>query len=302
MSEESSASWLILSVFGWMVGGSFSERHHLSLPAVGDIPTVTIGPVEGIDQERWRDSPPFGAMVLRRITLGCELQRTAKPDVAAKYAAVAREDFRERSRVMGLNELTFAVTQCVDLLKLFISPNAQTPLGEALVRSRSGHYRQEETMTMYQPFRASAIGVDWSISEEFATRLPELWANLIVGGNAEQVRFPLRRWGMSVQRQWDEDRLIDLWIGMEGLFKRDGEVRNVPEKIAPRVRDLLGLASKPAKQLRQSYEVRIAVAHGRASYTDQDVWRAVDTVDALLRESLKVLIGRSDLVNVFGSA
>ncbi len=169
-------------------------------------------------------------MLMRRITLGCELQRTFSPDVAARYGELPHQAFRERSRLIGLDELMYASGQCVDLLKLFASPNAQSPFGEALVRYRGGHHGEDDTMTMYHPFRAGAIGADWVISEELATRLPDLWTNLITGGNAAQLRFPLRRWGMSVQRQWDEDRLIDLWIGLEGLFKRDLEVHNVPEK------------------------------------------------------------------------
>jgi hypothetical protein len=298
--ERSKAAWLNVTVLSWMVGGKIVGRHHVDLPAVGGLPAMTIGPVRTVDQERWKEDPPFGALLMNRVTLLCEIQRTPSPEIAAQYGDIPFEAFRERSRLMGLDDLTFASGQCVDLLKLFASPNAQSPFGEGLIRSLSGHHRTEGTMTFYQPFRAGLIGSDWSITEVLAARLPELWTNLLAGGNAPQVRFPLRRWGMSVQRQWDEDRLIDLWIGLEGLFKRDDEVRNVPEKIAPRVRDLLGLASKPVNPLRQSYDVRIAVAHGRSSYSDRDLWAAVDTADKLLCDSLKTLIERSDLVDVFG--
>jgi hypothetical protein len=281
-----------------MVGGTLIGRDHLELPSVGGIPAITIGPPGSEERGRWTNTPPFGAMLMRRITLGCSLQRTVSPDIVAGYGELPREAFRERFRLIGLDELTNATSQCVDLLKLFASPRAQSPFGENVI-SYHGARREEERMTLYQPFRGGAIGVDWIITDELVASMPGLWTNLVTGGNATQVRFPLRRWGMSVQRQWEEDRLIDLWIGLEGLFKRDLEVRSVPEKIAPRVRDLLALSSKPVNQLRQSYDVRIAVAHGRVSYADQDLWSAVDTSDELLRESLKALIERSDSVDVF---
>lgn len=287
-----------LTVLGWLVGGTLSGRRHVDLPPVAKIPGITLERVRMVDQERWKDSPPFASILPRRATLVCELQRTLSPDAAAKYGELPHEAFRERSRLMGLDELTHAISQCVDLVKLFSAPKAQSPFAEALLRYQ-GLDANDDHMTFYHPFRAGAIGADWAISEGQASRLPTLWRNLVEGGNAAQVRFPLRRWGMSVQRQWDEDRLIELWIGLEGLFKRDMEVKNIPEKIAPRVRDLLGLDRKPTNRLKESYEVRVAVAHGRSTYRDEDLWPAVDIVEELLRESLKALIQRPEHVDVF---
>jgi hypothetical protein len=296
--EKSKAEWLNLTVLGWMTGGALMGRRHVNLPAVAGIPEITIEPVRTVDQQRWKDSPPFAATLLRRVTIVCELQRTLSPDAAAKYRELPHEAFRERSRVMGLDELTYAISQCVDLVKLFSAPNAQSPFAEALLRYR-GFGAEDDHMTFYHPFRAGAIGADWAVTEDLASRLPTLWTNLLGGGNSAKVRFPLRRWGMSVQRQWDEDRLIDLWIGLEGLFKRDLEVRDIPEKIAPRIRDLLALDRKPTNRLQESYDARVAIAHGRSTYRDEDLWRAVDIADELLREALKALIQRTDQVDLF---
>jgi hypothetical protein len=220
---------LDVRVLSWMFGGEIEGHSDLQLSAE-PATSVRIRMITDEDRSRWRLAPPLGPVVLQRLMTCAEVRQSFPRDVATQYGALPLQAVPERATLLGLGELTFRAWQSVDLLKLVVSPKMQTPLTEILLRYEGKERADLDQMTSYPGFRAASMGHRWTITQSDSKELPALWWNLTQGGNALQIRFPLRRWGISIQRHWPEDQLIDQWIGLESLFKRDLEVRRIPEK------------------------------------------------------------------------
>jgi hypothetical protein len=272
----------------WAFGGKLPSG-----PISLDLTTgksVQIRPVTAVDRERWHDDPPLISYLLREASLGCELQRVATTEELRDYRSAPNPALSDAYRVLELAPLSFRADQCIDLLKLIVDPKLGMAFSERFVQYQ-GYTNESNHVLSMNEFRAAQIGHAWSISASQARALAGHWRNLIEGPNATVVRFPLRRWSASTQRRWDEDRLIDCWIGLEGLFKRRNESLAIPEAIAPRVARLLGREQGvESVRLRNSYNIRNDITHGGIDYDEQDVEEAIETADEVLQASLRTLV------------
>ncbi|MDA1349564.1 MAG: hypothetical protein O3A47_11980 [Chloroflexi bacterium] len=73
----------------------------------------------------------------------------------------------------------------------------------------------------------STFGAVATLDEEKRTEVLRVWKLLQTSTNIGLLNLPLRWWQSSLLRAGHEDKLIDAWIGLEGLFRND-----YPERLA----------------------------------------------------------------------
>ena len=123
-----------------------------------------------------------------------------------------------------------------------VSPRAISPhsrCSESWSSIRLVITRRSDTILM--PFRSGLIQQEWSLPRAVIGDLDRDWLSLTLRPNAAAMLFPLRRLGVGCQCHFDEDRLLDYWIGLEGLFTRLRE-KHAADRVATRTSyHLLGL-------------------------------------------------------------
>jgi hypothetical protein len=107
-----------------------------------------------------------------------------------------------------------------------------------------------------------------TLNQENATEVIRVWRLLRTTPNIGFLRLPLRRWGSSLQRPDYEDRLVDAWIGLEGLLLGEGE-GELSFRAAVRLAQFLGTSGVDRKTIfhvaRDSYNWRSKIVHAGTS-------------------------------------
>jgi Apea-like HEPN len=272
-------------VVAWAMGGELSSSAiSLGTTAVGS--QVGIRPVEPRDVGLWRDppGPPIRSDQLGRIGLGFEVTfSTDLPDVSQPHGL----DVLSLYQPLQLGELSYQAIQAADLVRLVVHQDLQLAFIDTEVRLD----RSSVTAPAFMEY-SPGLGVQpWSISAVQAAHLPGYWASITSGRNAARIRMPLRRWGASRQRRYDEDKLLDSWIAMEGLFP--GGRTRIGLWVAGQMVTHLNLNATQQTTLetglQQSYRQRNRVAHGN-TYTETDIVNAVQAVSDALHDSLVALL------------
>lgn len=154
---------------------------------------------------------------------------------------------------MMLGEVSYAVLQAADLVRLVVEQDMQVAFIETRIKRGPTSYDGPS----YVEFQAGLGTVQWSISAAQAGALPTQWQSVTGGANASRIRTPLRRWGVSRQRRFEEDRLLDCWLGLEGLL--GGARTHIARAVAPAAASALGLnATQQAARNRPCGIVRSA--------------------------------------------
>jgi hypothetical protein len=101
----------------------------------------------------------------------------------------------------------------------------------------------------------------------------------------------VRRFGLAYDRQLDEDRILDYWIALEGLFLPDGG-QELSYRVSLRVASFLGGSPEERVDLfaktRRSYAIRSKVAHGAES--PADLHEVANLTEGLVRRSLRRIL------------
>jgi hypothetical protein len=116
------------------------------------------------------------------------------------------------------------------------------------------------------------------------TDLPALGTLLekVASNDERSFLFALRRFELTYERERDDERLIDLWIALEGLFVPDGP-GHLTYKASMRIARFLGDATlRPV--LVRSYGRRSDIVHGRAV---SDIRAITDQTESILRSAFQ---------------
>jgi len=218
---------------------------------------------------------------------GCNLRRSWRHlDAEAQRRALATLPVVEAMNVRQ--------TIAVDLVRLYCAPDIQIAfLERQLIVERDGG-NLINMSTLYEQFRSRFVTLGWQLGSSCIGDLRLAWQGATMGPNAGHVRFPLRRAGVAAQRQFDEDRLIDCWIGLEGLLMHKDDRRSAVKQVVTRAQRLLGIDDRQTRQLGvelgKSFGVRSAVVHGDVSYDDASVLEAISVAGDVLAKSLRTFI------------
>jgi len=223
------------------------------------------------DQDRWRDQRHklmrgYGALgdtdekraypflPIPEWLLDC---CTAATEVRAERIDMAGEVTFEPHEVSttlwfaGLHDIGFRATQAADVMRLLVEPNLQVVCEEQLVTVESGNRTMRLRERTAPGFRQRYRELRWGLNAAFAPRVAAAWKSAADGPNGSVIRFPLRRLGIATQRPFAEDHLIDLWVGLDGLYKRDTEVRGIAINTARRAAGLLDLDVDQQRRLKK---------------------------------------------------
>jgi hypothetical protein len=198
----------------------------------------------------------------------------------------------------GLHDIGFQATIAADVIRLLVEPHLQVACEEQLIVIESGNRTMSNRGRSAPGIRQQYREVRWKLTNPSGSPVVTAWKSAVAGPNAERIRFPLRRFGIAAQRAFAEDHLIDTWVGLDGLFKREDEMRGIGDNAARRASKLLDVDVDEGRTLRRvvprSYKVRGAIVHGRSDYSDEDLTEANEVADDLLRRSLLALISKAE--------
>ncbi len=276
-------------VAAWAMGGELPSGA-ISLGTASKGSQVSIRVVGPRDVALWQDppGPPIRSDQLGRVGLGFEVTFEADlPDQGPGLPQPYGLDLIALYEPLHLGELSYQAIQAADLVRLTGHPDLQLAFIDTEIRLNGSSI----TAPSFVEYRPGLADQQWSISTAQAARLPAQWTSITTGPNAARIRMPLRRWGASRQRRYDEDKLLDCWIALEGLFP--GAKSYIAIWVAQQMALLLSLnvaQQAPLEaDLRNSYRQRNNVAHGNA-YTEQDVVQANQTAADALQSSLIALV------------
>jgi hypothetical protein len=200
----------------------------------------------------------------------------------------------------GADELLSLSTALADLVRI-VAPTepVQVPLQELVivgVEGDGGFSAQEHrSISLITGFQLRHARDRWELAEAQVAALVDWWPAVASGPNSELLRWPLRRFGVSRQRAFEEDRLVDLAIALEGIFTREDESqrRSAGGRIARRANLLLD-GERAAMKLRSrrvsdGYVKRSDIVHGRLPSEDE-IAAAASGLDVVLLETLRLLI------------
>ena len=306
----------------WMLGGALASDRVDLAPVDGA--AVAVRPVSADDQERWRAkrqrrkmgwgalgdegdaharSYPYIAVpewILDSCTACVEVGRSA--DFAPPGTLDLGPPAHEATKAGQLRFLSEAVADVIRLT----GPDdpIQVALIEVVLVTGDGPIA----------FTSNAMltpgGFQWRRSEERFTvsadqeaTLATWWSRLTSGPNAELLRWPVRRFGVSRQRAFDEDRLVDLTIALEGIFMTEADKTSrdsAGDLMSWRANRLLG-GDRTATRLRanrvdRGYRGRSDIVHGRLP-SEEDTARAVSGLDTVLVEALTALLASEHSVD-----
>ena len=292
--QQPSPPELDARVLAWAFGGDLPSGS-IALGLDG-CQSAEIRTVTQTDFDYWNErlGPPIRLDLLAKVRVGCDLYLMVKPETAQEYFKHHDPGPREAYYAIRQWDFTFRADQALDLVKLLASVPVAMAFSEVRIKTSRGHYSQSINSVSMTGFPAGLVGQKWSLAQQEVDALPGLWQNLVAGPNASTLRFALRRWGSALQRKWPEDRLIDLWIGLEGLFKRESESRSNSDRVANRISRLLSLDRQNRRllisQLADSYRLRNEVAHGKTAYDEEALKTAVADTNRWLRRALRELV------------
>ena len=307
------------SAITWMIGGQLAFER-LDLAAVNGA-SVTLRRVSATDQDRWREkrrtrmmgygalgdegspkdrSYPYLAVpewVLDCCTVCVDVSRSAA-DVSSHTSGSLGQIAHEAA---GSDELLALSTALADLLRI-VAPTepVQVPLHELLVVGAEGGggftASEKHSISLIPGFLLRHARDRWELSEAQGTTLTDWWPRVTAGPNTELLRWPLRRFGVSRQRAFGEDRLVDLTIALEGIYisEEESQQRGSPgDRIARRTNLLLGgdraMRKLRTKRIIGGYLKRSDIVHGRLPSEDE-IAAAATGLEAVLLETLRRLI------------
>jgi len=110
-----------------------------------------------------------------------------------------------------------------------------------------------------------------SFSSEEVENLKSLWNSLITMRNQPRLILALHRFSFFYDRPTQEDKLLDLWVGLELLFPDAvGAVRGASQRRLGKISKFLSLnrieRRSINKDLNDSYELRSDIVHGLLPY------------------------------------
>ena len=110
--------------------------------------------------------------------------------------------------------------------------------------------------------------IDPSMQQEIVNT----WGNIQVLPANSRIRLALRRWGNLSERFHEDDAMIDYWIALEALFVPES-TQEVRYQASLRVAAFIGSTTEERvrvyKDLRNSYDLRSAIVHGRVPKSEQ---------------------------------
>jgi len=147
--------------------------------------------------------------------------------------------------------------------------------------------------------QAGLNDLTWSMAPQVGTPVE------IVASDAEAVRslvarlsgrddhltaFVLRRFNLAYGRATAEDRLVDVWIGLEAMFGQASTQGEVVYRMALRIARFLEEEPSRRKRLRQKvsayYGARSKVVHGNMDVAADEVTKIAESSEDLLRRAL----------------
>jgi hypothetical protein len=105
----------------------------------------------------------------------------------------------------------------------------------------------------------------YNITEDDCNKLADLAMQLRGSPNLSKVNLALGRWNTGIERERDDDRLVDFWIALESLYVTDGtaEIRyRAGLRLAAYLGDTGDERLELLKDIRHSYDWRSAIVHG----------------------------------------
>ncbi len=118
------------------------------------------------------------------------------------------------------------------------------------------------------------------------------WGNIQALPANSRIRLALRRWGNLSERFHEDDAMIDYWIALEALFVPES-TQEVRYRASLRVAAFIGATTEERvrvyKDLRNSYDLRSAIVHGRVPKSEQKLNLIGETRSYLRKALLKVL-------------
>jgi len=116
--------------------------------------------------------------------------------------------------------------------------------------------RQQRLMPQFTPVL---------FNSQHITLLQRLWTGSLAIGNNTRFALALNRFSSSYDQAKIEDKLLDLWIGLETLFS-EGIDRELRYRISLRIAYFLGKKANTRdevfKRTRESYDCRSSIVHG----------------------------------------
>ncbi len=121
--------------------------------------------------------------------------------------------------------------------------------------------------------------------------LQRLWSDCVAMGNETRFALALHRFGSSYDEARIEDRLLDLWIGLEALFSQqiNAELRY---RISLRIAYFLGKTADARRKIferaKESYDCRSSIVHGEP--IKEDLNAITKRTENYLAASLKLCL------------
>ena len=115
------------------------------------------------------------------------------------------------------------------------------------------------------------------------------------------LRRALRRFNSSYHRRDTQDRLIDNWIALEGLFLRDGNIGELRFRASLRIAHFLAEDQwETYQRVKKSYDMRSKVVHGTRVKAEEVESISTDTEDIVRRALAKAILspGGIDLTSL----
>jgi hypothetical protein len=129
--------------------------------------------------------------------------------------------------------------------------------------------------------------------------LKELVASLERISEHRQLQVAVGRFKLAYERRRSEDTLVDLWIGLEALFLPDEPPQELRYRASLRVAYFLGEGAGERegtfRKIRNSYDVRSAIVHGRQA---KDVGEIAQFTEDVLRRALARAVVTPESLNI----
>jgi hypothetical protein len=134
----------------------------------------------------------------------------------------------------------------------------------------------------------AAAGPWYSLLLEEAEPLVCLYQALAELGASKTLPVALRRFNQGYERERPDDRLIDHWVALEALFLPDDPPQELRHRASLRVAWFVAQGAREReqifRQIRDSYDARSAIVHGREP---KDVRKTAQFTEDVLRHALR---------------
>lgn len=161
---------------------------------------------------------PVAEWILDMCTAACEV---VNPTTGLPAKAITDpRHFLDVHATAGLDEVPFALAEAVSLMRLIVERRAQVAVTEVnILLVEDGLYRTHHHVWVVPGFLQRYLNLRWSATVVQISALRFGWPKVRSGPNTNSLRVPLRRCGLSRDRPFGDERLIDLWVGLEAFFK-----------------------------------------------------------------------------------